>query len=272
MLRQRIDPGVSFTAFKLLIVANLLLISGCQGKPPKDPAPKPAAEAKKLTAAEYEKQNFLDSAIDKTRTLEKIETIHGQDFVTATDCCKPKGKVTFTFAKGYSGEFLYRNKSGGLKTIKGMYVNIKMQQDKNCCKNTRIVQIKRSYDIGNKPNQWKFDSPYEGDSAYADDYDLAIGGKAGKAATVFDSPGRNKSAKNLRVEYITILLCSEPGKADVPLAYVSWGFDIDKTGKVKPRTPKATCGTPDGLKNVVRVWNKGAEILKTRKKVNIEVK
>ena len=248
-----------FPAFGILLLPALLLAHGCQDAK-NTPAETPIQQ-KIMTDEEYEKKFKLTEFLD--RQLTKVETIHGQAFTTEKDCCKPKGKVKFTFDKGYSGEFPYLD-----KRVIGMYVKITMQPDENCCKHIKIIQIKRSYTIGDKPRNWQIDAP--GDSPYAADYDFAREGINGKPAQVFDIPGRDKGTKKRRVEYMTIVLCAEEGKKDKPLAYVHWGFDLNDKSEVKPMTPEAQCGTPDGLETAVKNWNRAVGVLKGRTAANID--
>lgn len=221
------------------------------------------------TDAEYEEQYGLKQRLDKL--LVKVKSIHGQTFTTEKICCKPDGKVKFTFDKAYSGNFLYPKdtfQGPGLKTLTGMYVKITIQPEKTCCKHIKIIQIKRGYTIGARLFNWQIDA---GDtSPYAADYNFAREGINGKPAQVFDIPGRDKGQKNKRVEYMTIVLCAEKGKKDKPLAYVHWGFDLNEKAEIIPRKPVARCGTPDGLETAVNNWNRGVGMIEGRTAANID--
>ena len=243
----------------------LIFLIACQGKPKKaTPVKKTPPPVKKLTEAEFEKVYDLKRRLGNS--LKKVPGLHGKSFLPEKDCCKPKGKVKFTFEKGYQGLFKYEGFSR-----RGMYVKIKAQPDKNCCQNTKVIQIKRGYTPGKPLPKWKIDGP--GDSPYATDYEFATEGKGGKPATVFDIPGRQTTTKNRKVEYITIILCVTPGKPDTPLAYVHWGFELDGTPKLTPKSPVVGCGAPKGLKEAIAGWNHPAVLraFPKRKKANVTI-
>jgi len=254
---------LSFWLF--LLILTIFLSNGCQDSKTKPDKKETPITQHKLTDEEFEKKFGLKELLDKE--LKKIEEIYGNSYASQTDCCKPEGKVNFKFEKAYSGKFPY-----DAKTVRGMYVKLSIQPDKNCCKNIKIIQIKRSYTTGKKKPKtlpkWKVDGP--GNSPYATDYNFASEGKNGKAATVLDIPGRNLDRKNLRVEYMTVVLCTDAGKKDKPLAYVHWGFDISENSEIKPITPEAHCSTPKGMKSAVTTWNNGAKVVKDRIKANID--
>lgn len=257
-----------------------MIFAGCQSQQKKDgpkvppvkiddtekeiPGKEEPSTKKKLTDKEFEDEYGLSELLDNT--LVKVEGIHGKSFSTADDCCKPKGKVGFTFTKGYSGKFKIRGEAG-IKTVKGMYVKIVAQPDENCCKHIKIMQIKREHPLGNPGiKKWQIDS--HGDSPYATDYDFAQEGTNGGSASLLDTPGRGLPKKNSHVEYMTIILCVEDGK-HIPLAYIHWGFDVDATGAVKPFTPKAHCGAPKSLKGAVTSWNRAVGALPGRLPANV---
>jgi len=247
-----------------LLILTLFLLNSCQDSKTKPDKKETPIVQDKLTDEEYEKEYGLSELLDKE--LIKIEDIHGQSYITETDCCEPEGKVSFTFNKAYNGKFPDVDRK-----VKGMYVKLNIQADENCCKNIKIMQIKRSFRIKRKPKvprKWKIDAP--GNSPYATDYEFATEGKNGQPAIVFDKPGQVLKRKNIHVEYMTIILCVEPGKKDKPLAYVHWGFDIHDTLEVKPFKPKAQCGAPDGMEAAVATWNKAAKVKKGRLEANID--